>query len=532
MDARRVGRLARILIVSQLRSGQSRSDPTAWTGEARLIAFVDVLLLATAAALAFLAIRLASIPVEMLATVVKEIAPFAPVLGTGGVLIAGLMFELSTTARFSRSDAANWLPISPTEYVTASSVAIAYTYSPLVALVLGVLLPIAIIAGATSILVLTTILSGVALFEGAVLIEIVRASTQRGGRGPRARHGQIVLLLRIALMAVVFLIFELAFNPVLVFGLLQSLSSAGPVFVAIPLLWSSEALTLWAGGEVALGSVLALGQLAFVAFLVALAGAVRRRFWSPMPVELEVGPAHILPGHPWLEPFGLTRPEAAIVSKDLKGLVRRQELTMTLVLPIILVVLLLLPGSGIEGTLRIVWLGWDAGMFALIVSITSIGQERRSLGQLFAYPVTPRAILRAKMAASLVPGLAGSIAMATVVGIVSRFSVSDFVALVVLAAAVAATMITWGLAFASRYSDFQDKPRPTFLRPQAMVVALLSGTAVMMLVLVPAGFALSAPIPGSWALGLTAAGAVAAFGGLGVHWTRTGFDRLFRQVPF
>ena len=98
MDARRVGRLARILIVSQLRSGQSRSDPTAWTGEARLIAFVDVLLLATAAALAFLAIRLASIPVEMLATVVKEIAPFAPVLGTGGVLIAGLMFELSTTA--------------------------------------------------------------------------------------------------------------------------------------------------------------------------------------------------------------------------------------------------------------------------------------------------------------------------------------------------------------------------------------------------------------------------------------------------
>ena len=532
MDARRVGRLAEILIVSQLRSGQSRSDPSTWTGRGGLIAYVDVLLFAATAALALVVLRLSSIPANVLTVAVNEFAPFAPLLGVGGVLIAGLMFELSTTARFSRSDAANWLPISPTEYVTASSAAIAYTYSPVIALVLGALLPIALAVGELALFLLTTVLSGVALFEGAVLIEIVRASTQRGGSGTRARHGQLVLLLRLALLAVVFLIFDLAFNPVLVLGFLERLSSAGFVSAAIPLFWSTEALIQWTGGNQIPGAILALGQLVFVGFLVVLAGAIRHRYWSPSPVELEVGSPHTSPGHPWLGPLGLSRPEAALVSKDLKGLVRRQELMTTLVLPVVLVVLVIIPGSGIEGTLRIVWIGWDAGMFALILSITSIGQERRSLGLLLAYPITARDVLRAKLTASLVPGLAGSLGMAAVVGVVSGFSVEGFVALFVLAATTATAMILWGLAFASRYSDFQDKPRPTFLRPQAMVVALLSGTAVMLLMLVPAGLALSAPSSQSWALALGAAVAIVGIGGLALHWTRTGFDRLFRESPF
>src|SRR5208282_374634 len=143
MDLHRVRRLAGTLVASQLRSGRSSSDPTSPFGQPALIAAVDLVLFLAAFGLALGAVRASSLTGVGARTLGNALLPFLPLVAVGVVLVAGVMFELTTTAKFAGSDAANWLPITPAEYVAASAAAIAYTYSPAVALALGVLLPFA-----------------------------------------------------------------------------------------------------------------------------------------------------------------------------------------------------------------------------------------------------------------------------------------------------------------------------------------------------------------------------------------------------
>ena len=147
MELHRVRRLAATLVASQLRSGRSSSDPKSFFGRPELIALIDVVLFVVCAGLAALALSSASASPSDVAALTNVFLPFVPLIAASVVLIAGVMFELTTTARFAGSDAANWLPISPGEYLAASVSAIAYTYSPAVAITLGVLLPPAVVGG-------------------------------------------------------------------------------------------------------------------------------------------------------------------------------------------------------------------------------------------------------------------------------------------------------------------------------------------------------------------------------------------------
>src|SRR5208283_5046804 len=230
MDLHRVRRLALTLVASQLRSGRSSSDPNSLLGQPQLIAAVDVVLFLAVFGLSLEAVHASALGSHQVATLANALLPFLPLVAVGVVLVAGVMFELTATAKFAGSDAANWLPITPAEYVAASAAAIAYTYSPAVALALGVLLPFA-------------------LFEGAVLVEMLRSATQRASSVGAGRRGQVTLILRAVVLVVVILALQLAFNPVFLLGLAQRLSAVGLVTAAVPFFWSTEAVTQWVGGS-------------------------------------------------------------------------------------------------------------------------------------------------------------------------------------------------------------------------------------------------------------------------------------------
>ncbi len=534
MDLHRVRRLAEILVASQLRSGRSTSDPRSLLGRGMVIALADVGAFLVAFGLIDLAVRVAPISPSTYALLVNEFAPLLPIVSVAGVIIAGVMFELTTTSKFSGSDAANWLPITPTEYVAASASAIAYSYSPGVALVLGGLLPVALAAGLAPTYALAAGLVAVGLVEGAVLVEMVRAVTQRASTMGSGRHGRLTVLLRAVLLIVLILIFDLAFNPAIVFGLVGAVSSFEWVTVAIPLVWSTQALKAWTAGAPLVAAAFTAGQLAFLGLLVYLAGQLRRRLWVPSPAEVRIVVPAARYGHPYLTALGLSGAEAAIVSKDLRGFVRRREMLPTLVIPIVLLLLLLVEGAMFGGFGSIVWVGWVVGFFALLLSLTSIGQERRSLQSLYAYPITGRDVLRAKAASVLFPALIAAVGMPLAVSVLFRLSPIATAGFVVASLAAAVVLSFWGLAFAARFSDFQDRPRPQYLRPGAMLAALGSGMVILFSIYLPATFAFLA-LAGSSSvlmLGLGSAAAALIAGGLALYLARTGFDRLFRQLPF
>ncbi|HEY1198980.1 MAG TPA: hypothetical protein VGG32_09715 [Thermoplasmata archaeon] len=532
MDVHRVRRLAVTLIASQLRSGRSSSDPRSLLGQPQLIAAVDVVLFLAVFGLTFGAVRASSLGSQQVATLANALLPFLPLVAVGVVLVAGVMFELTTTTKFAGSDAANWLPLTPAEYVTASAAAIAYTYSPAVALALGGLLPFALYGGTLVAYLMTVVLTIVALFEGAVLVEMVRSATQRASAVGAGRRGQVTLVLRAVVLVVVILALQLAFNPVFLLGLAQRLSAVALVTSVIPFFWSTEALTQWVGGNPGIGVAFAVGQVAFVGVLVYLAGELRVRYWVPSATEVRLEEHRYAARNPLLALFGLSAAESALVSKDLKGLVRRREMLPTLVVPIVLVVLVLVEGTAFGGFVSVLWVGWVAGFFSLLIAGTSVGQERRALQSLFAYPLSAGSLVRAKATFVLVPSLVVAVALGLVVGVYFGLPASVVLGVLLLVAAASVVLTFWGLVFASRFSDFQERPRPQFLRPGGMLAATGSGMVLLFAILIPGTFALLSPSSASVSLGLVCAALAVGVGGLAVLWTVSGFRRLLRELPF
>lgn len=532
MDLHRVRRLATTLVASQMRSGRSSSDPKSAFGQPSVIAAVDFVLFLASFGLADGGLRGSGLSSADVATLGNALLPFLPLIAVGVVVVAGVMFELTTTAKFAGSDAANWLPLTPAEYVSASASAIAYTYSPAAALALGGLLPFALVGGTIPAYLVAVLLTVVALFEGAVLVEMVRSATQRASAIGAGRRGQVNLVLRALVLVVVILALQLAFNPVFLLGLAQQLSAVGLVTSIVPFFWSTEALTQWIAGNPDVGIAFAAGQFAFVAVLVYVAGELRVRNWVISPTEVRLEEHRYATRNRGLALLGLDAAESALVAKDLKGLVRRREMLPTLVVPIVLVVLVLVEGRAFGGFGSVVWVGWVAGFFALLIGGTSIGQERRALQSLYAYPLPVGSIVRAKVAFVLLPSLLVAVALTLVVGLFFGLSPEGILGLLLLVVAVSVVLTFWGLVFATRYSDFQDRPRPQFLRPGGMIAATTSGMAILFAILVPGTFALLAPSEASLPLAVLSAALALGAGGLAARWTISGFRRLFRELPF
>ncbi|HYA71183.1 MAG TPA: hypothetical protein VEH28_07450 [Thermoplasmata archaeon] len=532
MQFHRVRRLAATLVASQLRSGRSSSDPKSFFGRSEIIAVIDAGLFLAAAGLAAVALRGAALSSGEIAAGTTAFIPFVPLVAVSVVLLAGVMFELTTTAKFASSDAANWLPISPGEYLAASVSAIAYTYSPAVAITLGALLPPSILGSTLPLYGATVALAVLALIEGAVLVEMIRAGTQRVTNVAAGRRGQVNLLFRALALILVILLLQFAFNPVFFLALAQRLSTVALVTAVVPFFWSTEALSIWAAGNTEWGAAFALAQVAFVAVLGYLAVDLRERYWVPTPIEVRLEAHRYAARNPLFAAFGLSAAESALAIKDLKGLVRRREMLPTLVVPIVLVVLVLVEGNTLGGVVSVLWIGWVAGFFALLLAGTSVGQERKALQSLYAFPLSAASVLRAKVAFVLVPSFVVSLGLVLLVGFFFGLPPGAFLGVLFLVITVSVVLTFWGLAFAARYSDFQDRPRPQFLRPAGMLAATGSGMALLFAILIPGTVALLYPSSAAVPLGLMTVGLVLVGGVLGIYWTRSGFRQLFRELPF
>lgn len=485
MDLRRVYRLAWVLVASQLRSGRSGSDPTSLWGRPSLLALVDAVALAVVALLADAAANaIARVDAAALAFVAPLLLAFLPLFALGIVLVAGVMFELSTTTRFSTSDAANWLPLSPVEYVVASASAAAYSYSTILAVGLGVGLGLALVTGLVAAFLLAAVLSVLSLLLGGLLIEMLRASTQRLSTVVARRTGRATLVLRILLFLVVILAFQSAFNPIFLLDLLRGYAGIGPYGALVPLLWAPRSVQAFLDGDLLLSGALAALDLLLIGLAVWAAVGLRVRFWVPVAAELRLEEHRYAAPHPLLRRLGLTPREASLVSKDLKGLVRRRELLPILVTPLVIALFSAFssvgtggvgPGSALGVGILVAWI---PGFFALLLASASFGQERRSIQMLFALPLPPSSVFRAKLAVALLPAVVfGGLFWAIAEGL-ERLPALGAVVLLAIVLGLAPIGAFLGLGAAARWSDFQERPRPQFVRPLPMLGMLFLGMAL------------------------------------------------------
>lgn len=476
MDLRRVVRLSAVLVASQMRAGRSNSDPRSFFGRPVALAVADAVAFAVVSLGTYEAAQaIVGVDRALLAQLAPLLLAFLPLLALGVLLIAGVMFELSATARFAASDAANWLPISPTEYVLASSLAASFSYSLVLSFALGVGLGVAVASGLVAAFLLTAAVSAVSLLLGGLLIEMLRASTQRLSTVVARRTGRATLVLRVVLFLVVILVFEAVFNPVFLFSLLEGYANIGPLGTLIPFLWASRAVQAFVTGQPLLAAALAGGHVLLTLLALGIAVELRSRFWVPVAAELKLQDHAYAEAHPVLRALGLSVPEATLASKDFRGLVRRRELLPLVVTPLVLAIFsaasaVATPsGATAKGVSVGVFVTWIPGFFSLLLASASFAQERRAITMLFALPLSRANVFRAKLAVALLPPLAFGAIYWVAGETFVRWPLPAAVALLFLALAAALTGAFLGLVAAARWSDFQDRPRPQFVRPLPML---------------------------------------------------------------
>src|SRR2546427_8481327 len=210
---------AKILMLSRLRNTRQSFLSNSITNRPILIALIGSVMFAAGgcfgtATVSFL--RGAGASTADIGLIVETIFGGIPIFLVGFFFTMGLLWELTASSESESADSINWLPISPSEYVFASTLSTAYTYSPLVLVTLGFSLPIGILTGNTTAFLVLVAASVVAAFIGSVTVRILPSLLARASTPFNRVGGRSVIFLRILSVILILLFTQTLFRGFLI----------------------------------------------------------------------------------------------------------------------------------------------------------------------------------------------------------------------------------------------------------------------------------------------------------------------------
>ena len=499
MNLQAAYQLTKVLTFSQLRATRSLRGRLDFLRRPSAILLID----AGAFIVAFLiAQRLASIFTATILT--STVSSFAvqvmvdlPIFLMFLVMLSGLLWELSYSFNFTSTDMINHLPITAAEYVLASSASIAFSYSIYVAVGLGAALGLALQFGLIYAWIITVLMSFVGVLIGAFGLEALRAFTNRASSLLYKRSGRAVMILRLVVLIIVFVFFQLIFNPTIMLSLLGSIAGSVQGAVYFPLAWPSLAVASFIEDNLLSASMYAFLTFLLCGFFFLACARLRQAYWMPMPVSVKLSTAAYAPSAGFLSRLGLNPAESAIVRKDFRSLSRRREMARFLAIPILIVASLLIPSlmsrTSESPASSVGILGWffplifGVTIFALFTSMISFGQEGSAVWNLYSSPLTARELVRAKVTANIILSLPVAIAFWLGITLLGHTSFKSSLAILLVLVALILVESFVGLALGVKYPDFSETIRSRFIRLTGMLTGMLLGMAVAGAILAPYG---------------------------------------------
>jgi hypothetical protein len=422
-----------------------------------------------------------------------------PMLLSSGVILAGILFELGQGAGVSSSEAVNWLPISPKEYVAASSLSTAAAYSPLFAVSAGVTLPLSLEFDLFfPVWSVTVVLSILALLLGALIVEILRAAVNRVSSTVYRRSGKFAIISRIVLVVFLFAVVQMAFSPYIQFYVLEATASIVDLTWFIPMIWPSVAITNLVRLDIPATVTFSALSVAFILSIFFTASYLRQKYWSPTTVSIIIeSSARYAPKTPssLLTRLGFTPLEAAIALKEFRALVRRRDLGRFIAVPVVIVISLVLPTvfstpDGDSGRSRPFYVAVMVPLVPLIIpsmlSSISIGQEGKAVVNLLMLPIKATSFIKGKLVPPWIISIMAS------AGTVFVFQMLEPVPLPAMSATIGASILVVivegfvGLGVAVRYPDFSIAARGKYITFTGLLIGLAIGG--------PSAIAIFAPI--------------------------------------
>jgi hypothetical protein len=490
MKLKTVNRLAMVLIISQLRATRRTSSSFDFLRKPSAILLIDAV--AFVGAIIFVQ-RFVSFLASNISPMVVQILIDLPMFLIFIVMISGLLWELSYSFTFTSSDMVNYLPVSASEYVLASSTSTVFYYSIFLAATSGGTLALALQYRLLTSWILMTAMDLVAVFIGAFGVEALRAFTNRASSILYKRSGKSVLILRMVVLIAALVFFQLIFNPTVMLSLLGNVTGGVKAVWYFPLVWPSLVVLSFLEHNLLSTSLYMILTFFFAGFFFSVCVRLRQVYWMPVPVSVRLSTGAYAPKLGFLSRLGLNTTEAAIVRKDLKSLTRRREMARILALPILIVVSMMIPSltSARETPTPYSVMFWPLpilfGIMLLVLmnSMISIGQEGYAIWNLYASPIMPKELVKAKMSMNIILSLPVALAFWIGITILGHLSFRASTAFLLVSISLIFTESLLGLIIGIRFPDFTETLRSRFVSITGMLLGMLLGIVVAGVIATP-----------------------------------------------
>jgi hypothetical protein len=536
-------KFAKILMLSRLRNTRSSFLSNKITNRPVLIALIGSIMFIAGvgfgtATISFL--RGAGATPADIGQIVETIFGGIPIFLIGFFFTMGLLWELNASSESESADTINWLPISPSEYVFASTLSTAYTYSPLVLVTVGYSLPIGILTGDTSAFLILVVASVIAAFIGSVTVEILRSLLARASTAFNKVGGGSMIVLRILGIILILLFTQTLFSGFLIIRIINTVSNANAATILVPLLWPTLSITSILRSNTLSSVFFITLSLAFLAALASTALALRSKFWVSTPPSFHFSNKGRISGVSRLRKIGVSVVSLALVRREIRSATRRKEVVRLMAIPIILPVMITFPAifspaptasaqsSLISPLFLAIPLLFGVGLGTLFLGMTSIGQEGKRLWNLSSLPIEAGTIVTSKI---LFTSLVSTIGLVLGLGLTVFFfqvSILDAVTFIAVGITLVLAEASLGVAIGSRYPDFSDGPRPRFVTIMGSILGAFLGVVMMLLMSLPLLFLLLARVflllPFSLQLAFFLGGM------LGLIFARVGYSLSIRSV--
>jgi hypothetical protein len=438
--------------------------------------------------------------------IVETIFGGIPIFLIGFFFTMGLLWELNASSESESSDSINWLPISPSEYVFASTLSTTYTYSPLVMVTVGYALPIGILTGNTSAFFALVLASVIAAFTGSITVEILRSLLARASTAFNKVGGRLMIALRILGVILILLFTQTLFSGFLIIRIINTVGSANASTILVPLLWPTLSITSVLRSNLLSSAYFLLLSLGFLALLASTALTLRSRFWVSTPPSLHFSNTVTISGVSRLRKIGVSATSLALVRREIRSATRRKEVVRLMAIPIILPVMISFPAlfspaptasaqsSLISPLFLAVPLLFGVGLGTLFLGMTSIGQEGKRLWNLSSLPIDAETIVTSKI---VFTSLIATIGLVLGLGLTVLFfqvSILDALTFIGVGITLVLAEASLGVAIGGRYPDFSDGPRPRFVTIIGSIIGAFLGVVMMLLMSLPLLFLLLARI--------------------------------------
>ncbi len=395
------------------------------------------------------------------------------------ILVLGLVLEVSAGAQFASSDTVNWLPVTASEYVAASTLSLLIYYSIFPVVVLGATLSLAYVFGVVGAWELAAVLSIFGIVASTSILEIARAVLNRFSTSLYRRGGRAAIALRALFGVIVIILFQALFYPTVYEHFLGVITTNfGPTWL-VPLLWASVAVTALLSSNLFVSVLFSLLAIGFAVALFFGAVAARSRYWVPVQPSVRISSSVYAPRRGFASRI-LNQPQLAITKKDLRGLVRRREMVRLLALPGVFLVVAFLSSTTSGGSPFFGYFGmFIVAYTVLYFSMSSVGAEGKSIMNLYQAPVVTKDFVVGKAGPPIIYGSGFGIAFYIITALTGSGVFAAVAPMfLVLSVGLAFEMSLVGLLLGMRFPNFSESPRAQFVSQTAGLIALPSAVLI------------------------------------------------------